>query len=66
MGVSGEAESRENSGVFSFFLKFILLFYMWMFYLHVCVCTTYMPGTQRKQKRVSDAPSPGCHVGAGS
>lgn len=27
---------------------------IWMFYLHACLCTTFMPGTRRGQKGASD------------
>lgn len=32
-------------------LYFYIILYVWVFYLHVCLCTTYMPCILRGQKR---------------
>ena len=45
-----------------FFFKDVLILYVWVFCLHVCLCTTCMLDTHRGQKRVSDSLQPELHM----
>lgn len=49
-----------------FFKKDLLILCMWMFYLHVCLCTVCMPGASgsTRRARVSDTLEPELPVGA--
>lgn len=46
--------------------------YIWLFCLHVCLCTIFVPGAAQKARRERDPQEPelqtgvNCHVGAGS
>ena len=69
--VKSHSEAPRGHEGFSPYDYFIIV-YMWMFCLHICLCTMYVLGTGRSQKEV---PKPfelelesvvSCHVGAGN
>ena len=36
--------------LFNDFFKLVFIFYVWAFYLRVCLCTTYMNGLWRPER----------------
>jgi len=59
MWVLGIKPGSPRRAASTLFLKFILVFICINVYLHVCLCTTCIPGAHRGQKRTLDALSRG-------